>query len=151
MNNVNLLVAAIDRDPDDLVCGLALVDALIEERDCTRSEAERYMSAVVQSARDARDMATAAALIRPGAPYREQLLDLIVINCVEGQPPGDRVIVGPGDTRPQLSADWAMSPADERPWNATIVVGALWVIHQYREYAHLWAPAPPPKKRRRAR
>jgi len=136
VNNVDEMVKAIEREPDDLTAVCALTDALIEEREMTVSEARRHAEQVVETARSARDLANATALLCKGSPMREVLLAWIVgtgdadtddmtsvITVVGGAPP---LVVAP---HPDQSANVIA--------REFVMVGATWILKQVRTVRHL--------------
>lgn len=150
MNNVELLLLSINQDPDDLTAVCALTDALIEERDMQRSEADRHAERVVQAVRDARDLAEAARLMRPEQPWHDELVTDIMSAC--GSPLlSGTIIVVTSDMTPFVSG--SLQHGQGRAWfNPTITVGAQWLIRHFRSNPSLYLVAPPaPKKRRHSR
>ena len=83
MSDVQGLLDAIARDPDDLTAVCALVDALMDERDMLRSEADQHAERALLAARDARDMASAAELLRGEQPWYAELLTDILADRIQ--------------------------------------------------------------------
>lgn len=149
MDTVDAIVKGIESDPDELTAVYPLIDALMEFRDMTRSEAERHAEHVVQTARDARDLATAADLLTDDKPWRADLVRDILNQVMLDEGTRASIIVVPGDTRPlhgtqrhAFGGGW---------WTEhTVTVGALWVVRYWRSNASLCLK-PIPKKGRKGR
>lgn len=126
MSNVEGLLKAIDRDPDDLTAVAALTDALMEERDMLHTEAEKYAERALQAARDVRDIAAAAALMTLDHPFHVELLVEIFETC--GLPAGTEasILIATGEEPPRYHCEPRKTA--EGYWSTlTIVVGARWL------------------------
>jgi len=142
VNNVDELLAALHREPDDLTAVAALTDALIEERDMQPTEAARHAEHAMQVARDARDLAAAATLLRPAAPWHAALVRDIKRACWVTDSAVAVIIIVNGDGKPQASACEPTEPGAEW-WGITITVGARWVLHHFRTDRNLLLLAAP--------
>lgn len=153
MNDVELLLKSIESEPDDLTAVACLTDALMEERDMNRSEAERYAEHVVQAVRDARDLKEAARILEADQPWHRELLNDLLYHCCLTADTDAQVIVVPGERAPSFAhvehtfgGGW---------WTSiTVTVGAGWVIGHFRRNPSLCAivrasiPAQPQRKRK---
>jgi len=155
VNNVELMLQAIDRDPDDLTAVGALTDLLYEDRGMTWTEAERYSENAVRAARDARDLAAAAALLRAEQPWHGELCRDILNACGLSADTVAQIIIAPGEAQPRFSNPlWGNA---ERFWvETTVTVGALWILRHCRKQPWRWtvrsaSPITGKPKRKRAK
>ncbi len=131
MNNVDTLTALLSESPDDDITAYLLTDALMEERDYTRTEANRAVVSVRAAAFDARDLADAAAVIRPGSEDRERCLSLIRRAAATSVPASTNVILVPGGSAPNVTCEYRSAP--HRWWyDWTATVGATWLLSALR-------------------
>lgn len=77
MSDVDALVALLERDPDNAIVAAMLTDELMEARGMLRSEADRHVANVIAVAAEARELAEAAAEVRPGARWRGRILSCV--------------------------------------------------------------------------
>lgn len=151
MSDVDTLTQMLEREPDSLVGVAMLTDALIEERDMTRSEADRYAEHVQQSARDARDLAAAAGYLAQDTPVRRSLHHLV--QAMSGYPshwPYTIVLV-PGDGEVH-AVDATLDGDEPTRVGYTATVHARWVCFYGRLFStgrHVTGT--PQKRRRRSR
>lgn len=141
MNNVQLMLQAIDRDPDDLTAVGALTDLLYEDRGMTWTEAERYAENAVQASRDARDLAAAATLLRADQSWHAELCRNILNAAGLSADTVAQIIIAPGNVQPRFSNPvWGNA---ERFWvETTVTVGALWVLNHCRKQPWRWVDRP---------
>lgn len=139
MDNVDAMLKAIEQEPDDLTAERALTDLLVEERDMNPTEAARHAEQVMQTARDARDLAEAARLMQPHQLWHAEL-------CLDIRrhlylPDGFRcvVVIVAGSEPPRLCPA-CPAPAPPLWHDSTITVGALWVIRHWRGNPSLCLP-----------
>ncbi len=128
MNNFDPLTRALERNPGNDIVASMLVDALMEEKDMTRTEADRVVTDVRRAGLDAAQMADAAELMKAGAPNRAQLLDAILDSLVQPVTRYQSILLIPGEDAPQehrgryTSQRFAGIPS-------VITVGAGWVMN----------------------
>lgn len=144
MSDVDTLLLMLQKDPDTVTGVCMLVDALMYERDMTRSEADRHAQIAQQSARDARDLAAAAELLRPGSESREMLLDVISVYSASGMDERTKMIVIPGSAAPELTGRNPIL-ATGAYFAQVVTVGALWILDTHRRFV----PLEPPTRLRR--
>lgn len=133
--NVEMMVRAIEAEPDDLTAEWALTEALVEEREMTYPEAERHARNVVRSARDARDLAAAADLMTPDKPWHLELCTEIIQYCFLDPREGATIVVVAGNSMPVAASEHHWIEGNFFP-TFTITVGALWVLGRFRGNAH---------------
>ncbi len=146
MSNVELMLSAIAHEPDDLTAACMLIDALMDERDMWRSEAEAYAEKAITAARDARDIRAAADLLRKEQPWYNELMRDILEACGLNHSVLAVVVVVPGDVKPLHAVQ---THAHGAGWwtDHTITVGAVWVVHHFRNNASLCLMVPKKKPR----
>lgn len=147
MSRVQACLDYLDRDPDDLTVVCGLIDALIEERDMTRYEADRYAERARQAALDARDVAAAADLLKSGQAWHDELVGDVIEEAGLPRDTVAQIVVGPGEGHPRFT-----NPPD-RPatgfwYETTVVVGARWLTAYWRRNASLCLMQPTKKTRR---
>lgn len=148
MTNVELMLKAVESNPDDLTAVWSLTEALMEERDMTRSEADRFAERAVQSVLDVRDLAVAADLMKAEQPWHAELIRDIRDHCHLSDLDLAQILLTPGEAPPRFSH--AMMPQGECWWlGITVLVGARWLISYYRRNPSLWMQCPEPTRRRR--
>jgi hypothetical protein len=147
MNNVDAMLAYIERDPDNLTAVAALTDLLIEERDMTRSEADRFAERAVQAIRDARDVAAAAELLQSHQPWYAELIGDIFEQCKLPRNTVANLIVAPGCSMPNFG-DPTPVPDDRFWFETTVIVGASWLLRYWRENPSLCLMANVRKQRK---
>lgn len=147
MNNVELLLLSLEGNPDDLTAVACLTDALMEEQDMTRSEADRHAERAVESARNTRDLATAAELLKKEQPWYHELIRDILDRCGLSHALVASVVLIPGDSAP-LHGEQRQHVASGWWTEHTITVGAMWVIKYWRSNPPLCLMARAKKKRR---
>lgn len=127
MNNVDALTELLTASPDDDITAYLLTDALMEERDMTRSEASRVVLHVRLAGYEARDLALAAEAIRPDSPDRSRCLSLIRAACSTQPPVGANVVLVPGAKKPHAVCEYRSNPG---AWwyDWTVTVGASWLL-----------------------
>jgi hypothetical protein len=143
VSDVDMMVRFIELQPDDLTAIAGLTDALMQERDMLRSEADQHAERVVQSARDARDIKTGTALVAKGAPYREHLLSLMAFALNANISTDYTVFVVAGEREPHVSEHANYDDAGHWFTGPSVLVGAQWLIRFHRSNFHLWIPAAP--------
>lgn len=148
MDDVDAMVKAIEREPDDLTAELALTDMLVELRDMHHTEAAAHAATVMQTARDARDLAEGARLMEPKQPWHDELVKDIcfaarLYNVVDAL-----VVLVPGDAVPVSASSYTVNGSN---WDRqfSVSVGALWVIRHYRANPSLYLTESKRKRRRR--
>ncbi len=131
MNNVDTLTSLLSEQPEDDITAYLLTDALMEERDYNRSEAARAVVAVRAAAFDGRDLADAAAAIRPGSEDRARCLSLIRRACSTSLPTSTNIILVPGGSAPNATCEYRSATHGWwYDWTAT--VGATWLLSALR-------------------
>jgi hypothetical protein len=128
MNNFDPLTRALEQNPGNDIVAAMLTDALIDEKDMTRSEADRVVTDVRRAGLDAAQMAEAAELIKPGAPNRIALLTAVYGTCGESPECASPVLLIPGDDQPLRHG---LPGHHGRFWNSPIIftVGAGWILN----------------------
>jgi len=127
VNDIDLLTRAVENDPRNTILHAMLVDALIDQRDMLRSEADAHVRRVVAVAADARDLADAAQLM--GAhDWLSRELRAAVLACVDLHNPGRAcVLLVSGDDDPTECEMSQLGPSN-RYWNELVIVGARWIL-----------------------
>jgi hypothetical protein len=148
MSDVEYLLKAIERDPDDLTAVACLTDALMDERDYTRSEADRAAELAVQSTRDVRDLAQAARLLTEDNPVRSDLMRDIIARASVPAVMDAQIIITVGWAEPTAKYDTQQTGGFWYP--ATVTVGASWVIQYHRRNISLSSPAQTVRRSKRA-
>jgi hypothetical protein len=130
-NSENLTQLLIDSPEDDITAYL-LVDALMEDRNFTRSEATRAVLRVRLAGFDGRDLAEAASLISADSPERSVCHTLIFAACPDAPPRSATIVLVPGAGGPHATSQYRSNPgAWWYEW--TITVGAAWLTHAHAE------------------
>lgn len=128
MTNIELMISAISSGRADDATVSAALDALMGDGGYSMIEAVVSVARARIHYEEARDIATAAKLLRPGAPFRPLLLNVIVIECPHADEDADAAItVLSGDVWPYLAAGnrWPVAGGHTLQ---QIGVGARWVI-----------------------
>ncbi len=127
MDTVQKLTSLLEGQPWDDITAYLLVDALIEFSDYTPNEARRAVCRCRLAAWDARDLADAAALMRPGSIDLVDARRLISAACSTAPAPTFTVIVVAGDAAPVSVCEYKSNPGAW--WYDWIVtVGATWLV-----------------------
>lgn len=120
------LVHRLEADPENDVWAAMLTDALIEEREMIRTEADGYVATLRKTARDALDIAHVANVIRANGPQYVYLIERI--RRTLGQPTGAAfvlfLIAGDGD--PRIGVGIEMMPEDDPGPGLYVVLPCSW-------------------------
>lgn len=130
MSNSETLTKLLTDAPEDDITAYLLADALMEDRDMSRSEATRIVLQVRLAGYDARDLAAAAALIHADAAERSVCLSLIFAACRNAPARSANIILVPGDTGPRSTSAYRNS-ASGWWYDWTVTVGAAWLTDAY--------------------
>lgn len=146
MTDANDILAALKQDPESIILAAMLTDALMEERDMLRSEADRHVERVQRDARDLRDIQAAADIMSAGDGRRLDVLDKVIAVCWPDEvPPSFSWVIVAGDAPPISRDEYKSNPGAW--WYETVVtVGACWIIKTAGRTPH---PAAKPARRRR--
>lgn len=126
MKNSETLALLLTAQPEDDITAYLLADALMEEREMTRSEATRIVLSVRVAGFDARELAEAAALIRVDSAERSVCLSVIFAACPHAPPRSAAVVLIPGYAPPRATNHYRTGLGG---WwyDWTITVGAVWL------------------------
>lgn len=130
MNNSVMLLAAIHDGATDDATISAAIDALREDSNLSVLTAVLEVARVHKAHTDARQMATAAEMIRQGSVLRKHLRRVIIAECPCADEDGSATItIEPGERWPLLTA--FHDHLSTRSFNRQhISVGAVWVINR---------------------
>lgn len=154
MNNIELGIRAVEREPLREIYASMLVDALVEERDMLITEAQKHVVSIQLSTINALQVATVAALFAcPGEP-RERVLALMELHWPPEAHRNAKILVISGESKPlHVIGDGTGNP---NPFVDVVSVGAGFllsfvsagVIEQARQFN---GQTTPPKKRKAKR
>lgn len=131
MTTIDDLISLLEERPDDVLARYMLVDALIEQRDMLRTEAEQRADRAIRDGVTARQIVQATALLADGADSREWLLERV--RTVAGIPDDVSytvVVIGGDQVRPPIVS---LIDDPRRYWPSVVVaVGALRLIEWWQ-------------------
>lgn len=144
MTDLSELIARVEREPENTICSVMLIDALMEYRDMIHSEAEHAVEKIVAVAREAAMITRAVGLLADGKQSKRFLLKRVQQRAQISLDVLVSVLVVTGDgleiNRPTVA------PVPSRYWGYTLVLaGATWLCREWDNH-HTAALA-----RRRAR
>ena len=127
MNNITMLTSALEREPGNSILSAMLTDALMEERDMNRSEADRHVTSIVAVASEAAQLSDAAALLALKSPIRYQIQNRILALSRMRSGGELTIVLVPGTHPPTVVADRHIDAGGLFWWN-TVTVGAANVL-----------------------
>lgn len=135
MNNVEDLTRELEREYLNDIVASMLTDALMEEKDMLRSEADKHVTYIRENGRILKDLQTAGELFSSETYF--SFVVSIQIYTMLAIPPGiaPALRIEAGDMPPR--AIWPTPEVPEQYWeDCTIMVGASWcwgVYHSVQE------------------
>lgn len=126
MNDVDLLILAVEKEPHNDIVAAMLIDELMGERDMIRSEAERHVTAVQLASINAREIAQVAALFACPGPARDRVMTIVTNAWPANAHPTARIHVVVGDTPPMKAiGDSTDTPS---PFLDVVYIGAKFIL-----------------------
>jgi hypothetical protein len=124
MNDVMLMVRAVEINPDDQASVAALTDAIMEQENCERHQANAEVKTILATVRAGRDVANAAQLVARDYPARSTIVGELCGACGTIEDTPVIVIVVPGHGRAVRSYHGGRMVGDtDQP--VCIMVGAI--------------------------
>jgi hypothetical protein len=144
VNDLTMLTTLVEQEPDNTIVAAMLTDELMDARDMLRSEAEKHVLHVQQTAAACRDLAAAAMLMVDGTGSHTYLLRRVLLVIDAPTWYLGTVLTVPGPERPRVfHLDNVDGPAT---WgHCMVTVGARWLLDQWD------ADAPRRERQRRVR
>jgi hypothetical protein len=148
VNNVDILLSLVEREPRNDVYAACLIDALMEERGMLRTEADRHVSSVQAMARTAADIDFTADLISRHGQAWHALLQEVERQAKLWGLEGFILYVTGGDQPPSIIDGGGPTTFPATNTRVPVRLPASWVAAWYAKNPHPLGKALPAKAHR---